>query len=93
MTTEASPRSRQVDLDRGSSFASELERDAEHREKARSAKPLRRLVPYVLAYPGLIIAFAFFLIAASALTLQGPTSQTPTTLASSGFLLVAEFCP
>lgn len=74
MTTEASPRSRQVDLDRGSSFASELERDAEHREKARSAKPLRRLIPYVLAYPGLIIAFAFFLIAASALTLVLPAA-------------------
>jgi len=37
-----------VDTDRGSSFAEELERDREHRAKARSAKPLRRLIPFVL---------------------------------------------
>jgi ATP-binding cassette subfamily B protein len=61
-----------ADHDRGSSFASELERDREHREKARTAKPLRRLIPYVLAYPGLLAAFAFFLVIASALTLLLP---------------------
>lgn len=61
-----------ADTDRGSSFASELERDATHREKARSAKPLRRLLPYVLAYPGLLAAFTLFLVLASSLTLILP---------------------
>ena len=37
--------SARADADRGSSFASELERDRAHREKARSTKPLRRLNP------------------------------------------------
>ena len=61
-----------ADTDRGSSFASELERDREHRAKARSAKPLRRLLPYVLAYPGLLAAFTLFLVLASSLTLILP---------------------
>ncbi len=61
-----------ADTDRGSAFASELERDAAHREKARSAKPLRRLLPYVLAYPGLLAAFTLFLVLASTLTLILP---------------------
>ncbi|WP_417484692.1 ABC transporter transmembrane domain-containing protein [Maricaulis salignorans] len=61
-----------ADTDRGSSFASELERDAAHREKARSAQPLRRLLPYVLAYPGLLAAFTLFLVLASTLTLILP---------------------
>ncbi len=61
-----------ADTDRGSSFASELERDAAHREKARSARPLRRLLPYVLAYPGLLAAFTLFLVLASSLTLILP---------------------
>ncbi len=61
-----------ADTDRGSAFASELERDAAHREKARSAKPLRRLLPYVLAYPGLLAAFTLFLVLASSLTLILP---------------------
>jgi ATP-binding cassette subfamily B protein len=64
--------SKSADVDRGSSFASELERDRDHREKARTAKPLRRLVPYVLAYPGLLAAFTFFLVIASGLTLLLP---------------------
>ncbi len=63
-----------VDHDRGSSFASEMERDKAHREKARSAKPLRRLLPFVLAYPGLLAAFSVFLFLASALTLLLPAA-------------------
>ncbi|MCF6328789.1 MAG: ATP-binding cassette domain-containing protein, partial [Henriciella sp.] len=63
-----------VDSDRGSSFASEMERDKAHREKARSAKPLRRLLPFVLAYPGLLAAFSVFLFLASALTLLLPAA-------------------
>lgn len=60
--------------DRGSSFASELERDRAHREKARSAKPLRRLIPFVMRYPGLLAAFVVFLVAASSLTLVLPAA-------------------
>ncbi len=64
----------QVDVDRGSSFAAELEQDREHRAKARTAKPLRRLFPFILKYPGLLIAFVIFLILASGLTLLLPAA-------------------
>ncbi len=64
----------QASQDRGSSFASELERDRAHREKARSAKPLRRLIPFVLRYPGLLTGFVIFLVAASTLTLLLPAA-------------------
>lgn len=64
----------QASQDRGSSFASELERDRAHREKARSAKPLRRLIPFVLRYPGLLTGFVIFLAAASTLTLLLPAA-------------------
>lgn len=66
--------SQQTDADRGSAFASELERDRAHREKARSVKPLRRLVPFVLKYPGLLAAFTVFLALASGLTLLLPAA-------------------
>lgn len=72
MSAETTKQARQADLDRGSSFAAELERDAEHRAKARNVQPLKRLVPYVLAYPGLLAAFAFFLVIAASLTLVLP---------------------
>ena len=62
----------QADKDRGSGFAAEMERDAAHREKARSAKPLRRLIPYITRYPALLAAFAVFLVLASGLTLILP---------------------
>jgi ATP-binding cassette subfamily B protein len=60
--------------DRGSTFAAEMERDKEHREKARTAKPLRRLIPFVMRYPGLLAAFTLFLVLASALTLALPAA-------------------
>jgi len=63
-----------ADEARGSGFAAELARDRAHRAKARSIKPLARLVPFVLRYPGLLSAFTFFLIAASALTLALPAA-------------------
>lgn len=63
-----------ADMDRGSGFAAEMERDAEHRAKSRSLQPLRRLAPYVLAYPGLLAAFAVFLVIASGLTLVLPAA-------------------
>ena len=70
--TNSETGSARADIDRGSSFASELEQDRAHREKARSVQPLRRLVPFVLKYPGLLAAFGVFLVAASALTLLLP---------------------
>jgi ATP-binding cassette, subfamily B, bacterial len=71
-TSETS--STRTDTDRGSSFAAELERDRAHREKARSVQPLRRLVPFVLKYPGLLAAFTVFLTLASGLTLLLPAA-------------------
>jgi len=67
-------RHQQADTDRGSGFAAEMERDAAHREKARSAKPLRRLIPYIMRYPALLTAFSIFLILASGLTLILPAA-------------------
>lgn len=64
----------QADTDRGSSFASELARDREHRAKARSAKPLKKLIPFVTRYPGLLTGFVIFLILASVLTLALPAA-------------------
>ncbi|MDG1825499.1 MAG: ABC transporter transmembrane domain-containing protein [Henriciella sp.] len=64
----------QANIDRGSTFASEIEADKAHRRKARTAKPLRRLAPFVLAYPGLLAAFTVFLFLASALTLTLPAA-------------------
>jgi ATP-binding cassette subfamily B protein len=63
-----------ADKDRGSSFAAELARDAEHRAKARTIKPLRRLLPFMLRYKGLIAGFSIFLVLASALTLVLPAA-------------------
>ncbi|MEZ5897299.1 MAG: ABC transporter transmembrane domain-containing protein [Parvularculaceae bacterium] len=63
-----------ADADRGSSFAAEMTRDAKHREKSRSIRPLMRLAPFVLKYKGLLAGFVFFLILASALTLILPAA-------------------
>ena len=63
---------RMADTDRGSSFATELKRDQKHREQARTVKPLRRLLPFIFRYPGILAAFVVFLIAASVLTLMLP---------------------
>jgi ATP-binding cassette subfamily B protein len=70
-TTQNSDR---ANKDRGSSFAAEMERDAQHREKARSVKPLARLLPFVLRYKGLLGAFVVFLVLASTLTLLLPAA-------------------
>lgn len=64
----------QADAVRGSEFAAELDRDKAHREKARSVKPLRRLIPFVLRYPGLLFAFVIFLTFAAFLTLLLPAA-------------------
>ncbi len=72
--TSTNPDFARADQDRGSSFAAELERDAEHRAKARSVKPLKRLAPFILRYKGLLAAFTLFLVMASALTLLLPAA-------------------
>ncbi|MEL7015623.1 MAG: ABC transporter transmembrane domain-containing protein [Pseudomonadota bacterium] len=59
---------------RASAFAEELARDRQHREKARTLQPLRRLLPMILRYPGLLAAFVVFLVLASALTLMLPAA-------------------
>ncbi|RKR02861.1 ABC transporter transmembrane domain-containing protein [Maricaulis maris] len=63
-----------VDEARGSGFAAELERDQAHREKAKTVQPLRRLLPYITRYPGLLAAFSAFLVLASGLTLVLPAA-------------------
>ena len=63
-----------VDEARGSAFAANVEREAGSRAKAKSLKPLARLLPYVLRYPGLLAGFVVFLILASALTLVLPAA-------------------
>ena len=68
----AQPETTRADADRGSSFAAELARDKKHRERARTIQPLRRLLPFILRYPRLLLGFTFFLFAASVLTLMLP---------------------
>ena len=74
MPVENNPDAARADADRGSSFAAELERDAEHRAKARSIKPLSRLFPFIFRYKGLLGAFSLFLVLASTLTLLLPAA-------------------
>ncbi len=64
----------QTQIDRGSNFASEMERDRAHREKARSAKPLRQLAPFIMRYPWLLVGFTVFLVLATGLTLLLPAA-------------------
>ena len=68
---DAAPRDA-VDSDRGSSFAAGLRHDMKHRERSRRIQPLRRLLPFVLRYPGLLLAFTLFLFLAAVLTLALP---------------------
>lgn len=70
----AGQESTSVAIDRGAVFSEELEKDRQHREKAKSLKPLRRLAPFILAYPGLLAAFTVFLVLASVLTLALPAA-------------------
>jgi len=63
-----------ADLDRGSGFAAELEKDRLSRARSRSLKPLRRLVPYILRYPWTLAAFILFLALAAGLTLLLPAA-------------------
>jgi ATP-binding cassette subfamily B protein len=74
MSEVASGRPDQVDEDRGSAFAANLEREAGSRAKAKSLKPLAGLIPFVLRYPGLLFGFVVFLALASGLTLLLPAA-------------------
>ncbi len=74
MTDTQSARDAAADEARGSGFATELERDQAHRDKAKSVQPLRRLMPYILRYPALLGAFSLFLFLASGLTLLLPAA-------------------
>ena len=58
---------------RGAEFAAEIKRDAAHREKVKTLKPLRALFPFIAGYKGLIALALFFLIVSSAtwLSLSG----------------------
>ncbi len=73
-TTRQDAAAARADEDRGSGFAADLARDAEHRAKARTVKPLLRLAPFVLRYKGLLTAFTVFLVFASALSLVLPAA-------------------
>ncbi len=57
------------DRSSGASLATKIERDKQHRDKARSFKPLRYLWPFVTRYPKKLAAFLVFLFASSAMTL------------------------
>ncbi len=64
MTAEAQP-------DRaGEDFAAGLQRDIEHREKARDLKPLRALAPFLKPYRLTLALFLVFLILAAGLSLS-----------------------
>lgn len=71
VTDTAKPRA-QVDQDRGSSFATQIENEQANREKGRELKPLSRLLPYVLRYPLTLFLFVIFLGLAATLTLALP---------------------
>ena len=76
--TEFAPKSpaigktRQANIDRESGFAASLERDRQHREKAKSIQPLRGLMPFIFAYPGTLLGFILMLLVAAGLTLLLP---------------------
>ncbi len=70
----ADPDMRRADLDRGSGFAAELEKDRLSRAKSRSLRPLRRLLPFILRYPWTLAAFTLFLFLAAGLTLVLPAA-------------------
>ncbi|NWG70029.1 MAG: ATP-binding cassette domain-containing protein [Parvularculaceae bacterium] len=75
MPVPADPPARDAaDEARGSAFAAAVEQEAGTRAKAKSLKPLARLLPFILRYPGLLAGFIVFLAAAAALTLAMPAA-------------------
>ncbi|MBL4870568.1 MAG: ATP-binding cassette domain-containing protein [Robiginitomaculum sp.] len=69
-TNSSAASARPIDRSSGASFATKIERDKEHRDKARSFKPLRYLWPYVTRYPKKLTTFLIFLFASSFMTLS-----------------------
>ena len=53
-----------------STFAEQLEQDKQARDRAKSVKPLRRIIPFVTRYPVMLTLFLIFLILAAALNLS-----------------------
>lgn len=53
-----------------STFAEQLEQDKQARDRAKSVKPLRRILPFVTRYPGTITLFLIFLFLAALLGLS-----------------------
>ncbi len=74
MTDTQSAADRQADIDRGSSFAADMDRERGQREKGNSIKPLSGLLPFILRYPLQIGLFAVFLVLAAGLTLLLPAA-------------------
>ena len=60
------------DRSAGAAYAASVDQDKEHRDKARSLRPLRYLWPYVARYPGWLIGFLVFLTLSAAATLSMP---------------------
>ena len=58
----------------GAAFVAEVERDKRHRDKAKSVKPLRMLLPFILRYKALLFLFLFFLVVAAILNLTLPAA-------------------
>ena len=57
---------------RGAAFAAEINRDKDHRSKAKSLRPLATLWPFVAKYPFWLIAFIILLILSVIATLTLP---------------------
>ncbi|MEM6413959.1 MAG: ABC transporter transmembrane domain-containing protein [Pseudomonadota bacterium] len=92
MSFEEDGSAEQINQDRGSEFAEQLNRERGKRSKARSAKPLSRLLPFILAYPRLLGAFLVCLIIASCLTLVLPVAFRLVVDCGFSVAPTAEFC-
>ena len=75
-----------------SEFTSELARDLESREAGKSLRPLRRLVPFLLAYPGLLTGFLIFFVLAAAFTLTLPAAFRAVIDCGFGGAQESQFC-
>ena len=53
-----------------STFAEQLEQDKQGRDRAKSVKPLRRMIPFVTRYPVTLTLFLVFLLLGAALSLS-----------------------
>jgi len=65
----STPNSNNADRSTGANFAQKMQHDKAHRKKSRSLKPLRKVWPFIIKYPGLLSLFVFFLLAAASTSL------------------------